>query len=366
MSIDRVEWSAPAMRPTDDALAWASSIRRRAMTHTPISLLRVHGSGSSRVLSLKLEEHNPTGSIKYRTAIGLVAALNEAGPLRPGTRVVESTSGNLGIALATVLAEHDCQFVAVIDPKVPRPVREAVALQGAELVEVPRRDTKGGYLLSRLAMVQQMLDADDQLRWTDQYGSPANPAIHRDTLAVELVEQTGAEIDAVLVAVSTGGTLVGLSAAFRALTPPPAICAVDVSGSLVTGGRPHPHLLTGIGASRPSSFLRRSHYTCSTRVRDTFAFAVCRLLHSDTGFAVGGSGGAVIAAFVRGVQTDASLARARRPVAVIADGGSRYETTVYDDAWLASHGVLDRVRIVEASLRRTGVGFDLVGVAHGG
>jgi cysteine synthase len=339
--------------------------RQRALTSTPLSRMRVHVGRQSRILWLKLEQCNPTGSVKYRTAIGLLDALDAAEPLVPGTRVIESTSGNLGVALACVLEELGCRLVAVVDPRATQEVRDTIKGHGGEIVEARARDQHGGYLLTRLAIVAEMLAQDPLLRWTDQYSSPANPAIHRDTTAAELVRQTRGAVDAVLVAVSTGGTLAGISDGMRLMGHGPAVYAVDVVGSLVTSDQPSPHLLTGIGATRKSSFLRGHHYPATYRVTDTLAFTLCKILLADTGLAVGGSGGAVIAAFVEALRAGDSLLAHRCPVALIADEGGKYQATFYDDAWLARHGVLEAVTRTEAVLRRAGIGFDLVGEAGG-
>jgi cysteine synthase A len=297
--------------------------------------------------------------VKYRTAIGLLAALDAAEPLLPGTRVVESTSGNLGIALAALLSELECRLVAVMDPKSPARVRELIRGHGGEVVEVDSRDEHGGYLLTRLATVRRLCKEDPSLRWPDQYSNLANPAIHRQTIAVELIEQTGGALDAVLVPVSTGGTLAGISDGLRSHNHAAAVYAIDAAGSLVTGGGAHPHLLTGIGATRKSSFLQPRHYTSACRVQDVLAFTMCRILVADTGLAVGGSGGAAIAAFAQALRTRDGLANHQCPVALIADGGERYLSTIYDDGWLKFHGVYGRVARTEASWRRAGLEFRL-------
>jgi N-(2-amino-2-carboxyethyl)-L-glutamate synthase len=169
----------------------------------------------------------------------------------------------------------------------------------------------------------------------------------------------------VLVAVSTGGTLAGISDGLRLLQQPATVYAVDVLGSLVTSDQPQPHLLTGIGATRKSSFLRRWHYAQSFRVRDTLAVTFCRLVRADTGVAVGGSGGAVIAAFVEALRAGETLAAHRCPVALIADGGAKYRETLYDDAWLARHNAFDAVVGMELAMRRVGIAFELTGGVGG-
>jgi N-(2-amino-2-carboxyethyl)-L-glutamate synthase len=338
-------------------------LRFRARTNTPLVPLRITVGRTTHFLRLKLEQANPTGSIKYRTAIGLAAALDADYPLGPGTTVVESTSGNLGIALARVLGELGCRFIAVVDPKVPRPVHDLLMANGATIVEVATRDAHGGYLLTRLAKVQELLDSDSDLRWTDQYTNRANPEIHRTTLALELVAQTAGTVDAVLIAVSTGGTLAGISESLRLTTPSARIYAVDVKGSLVTSDHAHAHLLTGLGATRKSSFLRIDHYDQALRVADTDAIACCRMLAHDTGLALGGSGGAVIAAFIDAI--DSKIPVPRCPVAVIADGGEKYRSTLYDDTWLAARSALNLVMAAEQVARHRKVTFQLLRGDHG-
>jgi N-(2-amino-2-carboxyethyl)-L-glutamate synthase len=343
--------------PTPDALIVD------ARTHTPLRALKVHHAGATHRLWLKLEQENPTGSIKYRTALGLLAALSSRRPLHPGTRVVESTSGNLGLALAHLLSRMDCQLIAVVDPKVPPSVQALMRAQGATVHQVTDRDEHDGYLLTRLAKVAELTEADPGLRWTDQYHNPAGPGVHRRTTAPELIEQTDGAIDAVLAAVSTGGTLAGVSEGLRAASPRLRVIAVDVQGSLATGDRAQAHLLTGIGATRRSSLLRADHYDRVARVFDVEAFACCRMLSEDTGLRIGGSGGAVLAAYLANLHGD--LRRARCPVALIADGADNYLTTYYDDSWLAERGVADRVNAEIAKARAEGLSFEIADTAAG-
>jgi N-(2-amino-2-carboxyethyl)-L-glutamate synthase len=333
------------------------SLRLQAMTNTPLQAVLIHHDGICHQLWLKLEQYNPTGSIKYRTAIGLLAALDAQRPLLPGTRIIESTSGNLGLALARVLPRMDCRLLAVVDPKVTVSVKDTMEAEGAELVFVQEPDEHGGYLLTRLARVRELCQNDPGLRWPDQYNNPANPNIHRDTIAQELLDQTSGRVDAAFIAVSTGGTLAGISDGLRATVPGVRIYAVDVHGSLVTANVGRPHLLTGIGATRKSSFLCGHHYHRALRVIDTEAVAYCRMLASDTGLAVGGSSGAVLAAFGRELREGGPTFRC--PVAVMPDGATSYRTTFYDDRWLARRGVLDRVRGAEAQARAHGISFEI-------
>lgn len=339
--------------------------RDRARTATPVATVAIQFAGQTKNLSLKLEARNPTGSIKFRTAVGLLAALDAEAPLVPGTRVIESTSGNLGVALAGLLSEMRCRFTAVVDPKASSVILDRITAKGGDLVLVDVRDSHGGFLLSRLAEVRRRLDEDPLLRWTDQYSSSANPNIHRDTIARELIEQTSGRVDAVLVAVSTGGTLVGISQGLRAELSSAPVYAVDVVGSLVTSDIAAPHLLSGIGATRRSSFLRPVHFAAAFQVRDVTAFAVCRRIHRETGMAIGGSGGAVVAAYLDELSGGGALATAAHPVAVIADGGDAYASTFYDESWLEVNGIKQDVKAADRKMDRAGIRFDLIEVVDG-
>jgi N-(2-amino-2-carboxyethyl)-L-glutamate synthase len=335
----------------------SARFRQLARTNTPLQVIRVSLQGAVYPLWLKLEFHNPTGSIKFRTAVGLLASLIAQKQVRPGTRVVESTSGNLGLAMARLLAQLDCQLVAVIDPKMTSHMRRAITDEGASLVLVSEPDVNNSYLLQRLRKVEELLDMDADLRWTDQYHNAANPAIHRDITAAEIFQQTDGGVDAVLAAVSTGGTLAGLSDGLRARRPGTAVIAVDACGSLVTSGTSGAHLLTGIGAARKSDFLFPPAYDHALQIRDVEAFAFCRMVADDTGLRVGGSAGAVFAAFTRVMSQP--MPQYRCPVAIISDAGGSYRSTVYSDDWLTQQRVLDQVKIAQARARECGVFFQL-------
>lgn len=331
----------------------------RARTNTPLRCLQIELDGLEVRLHLKLESFNPTGSIKFRTAVGLLSSFSSlsSGPIPAGTRVVESTSGNLGIALARLLAEMDCSFMAVVDPRVSRRALDALVCEGAQIVCVTEPDAHGGFLLNRLRMVADLCNADSRLRWTDQYNNPANPAIHRDTTALEIFRQTGGRVDKLFAAVSTGGTLAGIETGLRRLAPSIETHAVDVKGSLVTSAVGFPHLLTGIGASRKSSFLTSMDSYQTHKIADYEAFAYCRMLADDTGLAIGGSSGAVLAASVAAISADPE--HFEHPVAVFPDSATNYVETFYDDSWLEERNTLRDVQIVQDIARQRGLRFSL-------
>lgn len=326
--------------------------------NTPTAPLIVSRHADRRRLLAKLEWCNPTGSAKDRTALGIIEAMNRLAPLAPCDVVVESTSGNLGLAMARLLSRIDCHLVAVVDPNTPEGTRAGLAEAGAEVVLVDEPDPFGGYLLTRLRKVQELCDTHPHYRWGNQYENPANPSIHERTTGPEIVLETNGGVDAVYVAVSTGGTLAGVSRYLRAAVPGARIVAVDAVGSRALGGSPGPRLLSGIGASRVSIFLTPDSYDEAVFVRDVDAFALCRLVLTDTGVAVGGSSGSVLAACISHLYRPGAP---RLPMCVLADGGDRYANSFYDDDWLADKGVLGAVVRREDELRDAGFAFELEG-----
>jgi cysteine synthase A len=153
---------------------------------------------------------------------------------------------------------------------------------------------------------------------------------------VEILDQMDGRVDALLAAVSTGGSLAGMARRFRRESPATRVVAVDAVGSVALGGRPGARLLTGIGASRQSAFLTTELYDEVRRVTDAEAFACCHALLHGAGLSVGGSSGAVVAA---AGQWLAANPDAERVVAVCADRGERYARSIFDPSWLERHGM---------------------------
>ncbi|MFF3553855.1 pyridoxal-phosphate dependent enzyme [Streptomyces tsukubensis] len=327
------------------------------MEPTPVTEVDMECRGRVVRVLLKRESHHPTGSVKDRTARGLLVSLDRTRALTPGTVVVESTSGNLGLGLARLLRRMDCRLIAVVDPRAPEATVEALRSMGAELCLVDEPDHHGGYLLSRLQKVRQLCLDNPGYRWTDQYNNPANPAIHRATTGPELFRGAPTAPDAVYVAVSTGGTLAGVAGHVRSVDRGIRIVAVDAEGSRSVdehgGGE---RLIPGIGSSRRSAFLHPGSYDSVVKVGAAATVAMCRYIRQSTGLCLGGSSGAVVHA-VLADQTGPGAPR--RPLALCADGGEKYERTIYDDGWLERYGLADQVADRIDGYRAEGVVFSL-------
>ncbi len=329
---------------------------RAAIAETPVSGVVVEYRGRVHELLIKQESLNPTGSIKDRTATGLLAEIDRKKPLVPGTVLVESTSGNLGLALARLARLLDCRFIAVIDEKTPHPTRRSLVASGVELKFVDEPDGQGGYLLSRLRAVQELCRENSGHRWTNQYENTANPRIHRETTGPEIARQGGAELDAVYIAVSTGGTLAGISAHLRTVRPDVRIVAVDATGSLVTGGAGGERLIAGLGASRASTFLDSTSYDAAAQIDAARTVAACRMFLEDTGIALGGSSGSVLCGYLGDLDRGR---HPRRALCVCPDGGGKYLGTVFDDTWLNAVNIAGDVKHAIDLFRGDGLRFRL-------
>jgi cysteine synthase A len=303
---------------------------------TPMPAVDLVIGGVARGVHLKLEGYNPGGSIKDRTALSLIESLERRGALRPGATVIDSTSGNLGVALAMIARARGYEFVAVVDPKTTDENLAKMTGMGAHLEKVSQPDETGGYLLSRLARVRELCASSEAFVWTDQYSNPANPDAHFRSTGPEIYRDMDGRVDVVFVAVSTGGTLAGVGRYFRTVSPRTKVVGVDARGSVVFGGPPAPRLLTGIGSSRRSSFLTPDLVDEHRMVGDAGAFAFCRALDAAAGIKVGGSSGAVLAGCAEYL---AEHPEARRVACICADRGENYATSIFDDGWLSARGL---------------------------
>jgi cysteine synthase len=298
--------------------------------NTPLVTIRLRLRRCNAILRLKLESFNPCGSIKDRTAVSLYESV--ANQLDPMAGLIESTSGNLGVALASLALANEMPFTAVVDPRAPAASLHEMRRLGARLVQVDEEDGHGGYLLSRLHLVADMLDELPGLCWTNQYGNLANPAAHELGTAPELAKQVPDD-SVVLVAVSTGGTLAGLRR-YAKMAAGWDVRGVDVYGSCAVGYAPGNRLLPGIGSSQQTRFTAAMDGQ-SERVDTEQSVAACLWLQEHCGIGVGASSGALVAAALRLIQRDGL----DEVVCVCPDGARNYISTVYSSRWRQAHGI---------------------------
>lgn len=317
------------MRDISDLSARQLRGMLRRIGRTPVVAVRIAG----RPALLKLESRNPSGSMKDRTARFMVRRLQAAGRLPAGATIVDSTSGNHGVAMAWVCKALGHHFIAVSDPRATPENVARMRRLGAEVVVVTEEDGAGGYILTRLERARAIA-AESGAVWLNQYGNRDNPLAHRRTTGPELLRQAGPGLDAVFVPASTGGTLAGVAAHLRANSPRTRVVAVDQQGSALLGGATGSRVVNGLGSSRPSEFLHPGLYDEVAVVDGADAFASCRALLAGAGLELGGSSGAAVVAAARWLE-----ARPAARVALICpDHGANYRTTIFDDAWLAGAG----------------------------
>ncbi|MDV9178666.1 2,3-diaminopropionate biosynthesis protein SbnA [Streptomyces sp. W16] len=282
---------------------------------------------------LKLEALHPAGSIKIRTARELIESAETDGRLGLGSEVIESTSGNLGVALATICAAKGYRLTVVTDPNAnTRSIAHMKAL-GTRVVVVRERDAGGGFLHTRIEYIARRLADDTKLVWLNQYANPANVRAHRRGTAAEILDGFGAP-DWLFVGTGTSGTLMGCVEHLRGAGCPTAVVAVDAVGSVTFGARPGPRRIPGVGTSRRPEIFRDDGSFHKILVSEEDTIRVCRRVARDHGLLVGGSTGTVLAA-VTALRD--RIRPGSRVLAISPDLGDRYLDTIYDDTWVAEN-----------------------------
>lgn len=279
---------------------------------------------------LKLEGLNPSGSIKLKTARQLIRAAEASGRIGPGSHIIESSSGSLGIALASLAAARGYHMIVVTDPNAsPRSISHMRAL-GAEVLVVSQRDTNGGFLQTRLKLLRRMLDSDPGIVWLNQYENPANPEAHRLYTYQEIIDACG-DPDWLFVGAGTTGTLMGCMQGLVARGASTRLVAVDTTGSVTFGMPPGPRHIPGLGTSTRPPIFQDSPGLEKVHVEEIHAIHMCRRLARDSGILVGGSTGTVLAAVAAMAP---KFAPRSTVVAISPDLGERYLETIYDDGWV--------------------------------
>ncbi len=302
---------------------------------TPLVRLRRLFNNGPQVYA-KLELLNPGGSVKDRPARYIVERGLRDGTIAPGATIVESSSGNFGIALAMAARIYELEFVCVVDPRIA-PLNLRILNQlGARVEMVERPDPHGGYLHTRLERVQELLAEIPGAYWLDQYANALNAQCHYDGIGTEIVDALGTEepVDAFVAAVSTSATLMGAARRLREAYPGIRVVAVDAQGSVIFGGPASRRSLPGIGSSRTPELLCTDEVDEVLYVDDYDSARACRELLRSEGILAGGSSGAVIAAVQR---VAAELPPGARIATVLPDRGERYMDLVYDDEWVEAH-----------------------------
>jgi len=314
---------------------WASgNVLLKAVGNTPLVELKNFFRDSRFRLYAKLEGLNPGGSTKDRPAKSIIEHGIRAGRIGPGTVVIESSSGNMGIGLAQVCAIYKLRFICVVDPKTTAQNLSLLRVYGAEIDMVHEPDaTTGEYLQARINRVRHLLDATPNSFWPNQYSNVNNPLAHRQTMR-EIMDEVGGEVDYLFCATSTCGTIRGCSELLRESGAKTRVIAVDAQGSVIFGGNSSKRLIPGHGAAVRPDLYRPGMVDDCIHVTDTDCVVGCRRLVQQEGILAGGSSGAVMMAveYARELIAPGSIC-----VVILPDRGERYLDTIYSDEWVESH-----------------------------
>lgn len=306
--------------------------------HTPLFELCRTDTGSR--LLLKLEQFNPTGTAKIRMARQMVLDAEERGLLRPGGRIVESTSGNTGLGLAVIAAERGYTFTAVVDHHAAADKLRGMKALGAELVYVAEEGDEELATAAREEFAEKLAAESDNAYFTEQHNNPANGDGYRP-VAHELDAALDGRIDILIGAVGTGGGLFGTGGELRKTVPGVQIIGVEPKGSIAFGPPAHDYYQSGTGTPEGATIGAMVDYDLldeGAKVGDIEAFATARVLGRRLGLLIGGSAGGVV---YEALTRMTSLAPGTTMVALVNDGGEKYMDTVFDDDWMNARDLID-------------------------
>ncbi|MFD6324315.1 2,3-diaminopropionate biosynthesis protein SbnA [Streptomyces sp. NPDC058442] len=281
-------------------------------------------------LFLKCEGFNFAGSIKLKAATEMVEAAERDGELTPESILVESSSGNLGVALSMIAASKGYRFLCVTDSRCNLSTRLLMEALGSRVHIIAGSDAEGGFLSARIDYVRALCDSDDRYVWLSQYTNPGNWKAHYRKTAPEIAQHFP-HLDVLFVGAGTTGTLMGCARYFRQWHRPVRIVAVDSVGSVTFGGAPGRRMIPGLGMSMPPPLLDESYVDEVIRVEETDTIRMCHRL-ARRGFLFGGSTGTVVSGAMRWL--DDHDTRELTAVAIAPDLGERYLDTIYQSNWL--------------------------------
>jgi cystathionine beta-synthase len=308
---------------------------------TPIVRLQTLGSELGCTLLAKLEFMNPGGSNKDRIGLSMVEAAERDGKLQPGGTIVEPTSGNTGVGLALAAAVKGYKLISVVPDKVAPEKIALLRAFGGEVVICPTAvepDSPESYYSVSDRLAEEIPGAYKP----DQYSNQENPAAHYRTTGPEIWEQTGGEIDAVVISVGTGGSITGAGRYLKEQKPDLLLVGADPEGSVFTAtdaSGVHPYLVEGIGKDSFPDTFDPSIVDEYVRVSDRDSFMTARRLAREEGILGGGSGGTSVYAMLKTAERHGPE---KTILTTIPDGGRGYLSKAYDDNWMLEHGMLER------------------------
>jgi len=293
-----------------------------AVGRTPlVKLNRLTADVDATVLA-KLEFYNPAASVKDRIGVAIVDAAEASGELKPGGTIVEATSGNTGIALALVAAARGYKLILTMPETASKERRIVLRAYGADVVLTPGP----GGMSGAVEKAQEILANTDNAIWAKQFANPANPDIHRTTTGEEIWADTDGDVDIFVAGIGTGGTITGAGGLLKERNPQLKIVAVEpIDSPILSGGKPGPHKIQGLGANFVPDVLDTSVYDEVFDVSFDDSIATARALATDEGILGGISSGAAVYAAIEVAKRPENAGKTI--VVIVPDFGERYLST---------------------------------------
>ena len=284
-----------------------------------IRLQRLVKPGMANIY-VKVESFNPGGSVKDRISWGMIKDAEERGLLRPGGTIIEPTSGNTGIGLAMIAAARGYRLIVVMPDSLSVERRMLMSAYGAEFVLTPGAEGMNGAINE----AKRLLNENPDYFMPQQFENPANPEAHRRSTALELLDQLK-DIDAFVAGIGTGGTITGVGEVLKARLPEIQIIGAEPASSpVLSGGKPGPHKIQGIGAGFIPEVLNKTILDQVIQVSNEDALETARRMAREQGLLVGISSGAAVSA---ALQVAATLGAGKNLVVLAPDTGERYLST---------------------------------------
>lgn len=300
----------------------------KTVGHTPLVKLNRISKGLPGTVAVKMESRNPLGSVKDRIGVAMIEDAEQKGLISPGSTLIEPTSGNTGIALAFTAAAKGYKLILTMPESMSIERRRLLQVLGAELVLTPAEKGMPG----AIAAAQELVEKNPDAIMLQQFDNPANPSIHRTTTAEEIWEDTEGAIDIFVAGVGTGGTLSGVASALKPRKEGFKAVAVEpIQSPVISGGKPGPHKIQGIGAGFIPNNLDTSLVDEIVKIDGDEAGAMSRRLAREEGILCGISAGGNVLAAVELAKRPEN--KGKLIVTVICDTGERYLSTwLFEDA----------------------------------
>jgi cysteine synthase len=310
-----------------------------AVGRTPVVTLGRLNTRPDVEILVKLDYLNPAGSAKDRALVRMIEEAEASGELEPGATIIESTSGNFGVAMAMAGAVRGYRVICIVDPKITNVIEQMILSLGAEIVYATDADETGSYLRHRLALRSELLDSIPGAWCPDQYSNRAAIRAHFDGTGREIVEDVDGELDVLVIAAGTGATITGAGRRVKNEIPGARVVAADAFGSKIFDDEVHRWLQKGLGSGLSADELDNLDLSVIDEARligDQDAFNTARALARYEGLLAGGSSGCAVFAALTIARNAPS---GTRILTLLPDGMARYLFEHQSDQWMRDHGL---------------------------